>query len=338
MRNTLLIALLFISSLLSAGCFSQPKTYTDTRFVMDTTVRIDAAGPNSEKVKTAVASAFVSFQQIADETDRYLDSSAKGLYALNAHAGQGPFAVGPHLFTLAGMAKEQTFSEFDITLAPLIDLWRLHSKNKTVPADQELAAALRLTEKDKFAVNPGSQTITLAESAALDLGAIAKGYAVDAAAEVLTKDKTVTCALINAGGNIKTIGVKPDGKPWRIALQDPRKTDAYLGILLLNGQEAVATSGDYQRYYEIDGIRYHHILDPHTGLPTRNAISVTIVTASAFLADYYSTLLFILPHERVLEILAAHPEISAVIVDANRQLYVSPALQTRFEVTPNGGK
>lgn len=334
----LLIILLFISSLLSSGCFSQPKTYKDTRFIMDTTVQIDAAGQNGDLVKTAVNNAFRSFQDVADETDRYHDSSAQGLYALNAHAGQGPFAVGTHLLALAEMAHEQTFSEFDATLAPLIDLWQLHGIKKTVPSPQEVTNALLLTGKDKFNVNKEKHTITLANAAALDLGAIAKGYAVDVAAEVLSEDKNVTSALVNAGGNIKTVGTKADGKPWRIALQDPRKTDDYLGVILLNAQESVATSGDYQRYYEVDGIRYHHILDPHTGLPTHNAISVTIVTASAFLADYYSTLLFVLSHDRALEVLAAHPEISAIIVDANQELYISPTLQARFEVTTRGGK
>ena len=102
--------------------------------------------------------------------------------------------------------------------------------------------------------------------------------------------------------------------------------------------KAVATSGDYQRYYEVNGIRYHHILDPHTGMPSRNAISVTIVAASALMTDYYSTLLFVLPHEKVLEVLAAHPEITAIIVKADQEIYVSPSLKSRLELTPAGGK
>lgn len=334
----LLAFLIILSSLLNAGCFSQPKTYKDTRFSMDTTISIEAAGKNTEQVKTAVDNAFTVFQEIADETDRYKESSPKGLYQLNAHAGQGSFTVGHHLLLLADMAHKQTFSEFDISLAPLIDVWRKHSSNKTVPGKQEIDAALALTGKDKFSVATAKQTITLAPGAGLDLGAIAKGYAVDAAAAVLAEDKNVSFALVNAGGNIKTVGNKADGKPWRIALQDPRSSDAYLGIISLKSGEAVATSGDYQRYYEVNGVRYHHILDPHNGMPSRNAISVTIVAASAFMTDYYSTLLFVLPHEKVLELLAAHPEIAAIIVTANKKIYVSPSLQSRFELTPTGGK
>ena len=333
-----LVLLFILSSLLNAGCFSQPKTYKDTRFSMDTTISIEAAGKTNEQIKAAVDNAFRVFQEVADETDRYKDSSPIGLYQLNIHAGQGPFTVGPHLLLLADMAHKQNFSEFDITLAPLIDVWQKHSAAKTVPAKQEIDAALALTGKDKFNVAPEKQTITLASGAGLDLGAIAKGYAVDVAAAVLAEDKNVAFALVNAGGNIKTVGTKADGKPWRIALQDPRRSDAYLGIINLNAGEAVATSGDYQRYYEVDGIRYHHILDPHTGLPSRNAISVTIVAASAFMTDYYSTLLFVLPQEKVLEVLAAHPEIAAIIVQANQEIYVSPALQSRFELTLTGGK
>ena len=334
----ILVLLFILSSLLNAGCFSQPKTYKDTRFSMDTTISIEATGQNNEQVKTAVDNAFRVFQEIADETDRYKDGSPKGLYQLNAHAGQGPFTVGSHLLLLADMAHKQNFSEFDITLAPLIDVWQKHSTAKTVPDNLEIAASLALTGKDKFSVAPEKQTITLAPGAALDLGAIAKGYAVDVAAAVLAEDKYVSFALVNAGGNIKTVGNKADGKPWRIALQDPRRSDAYLGIINLKAGEAVATSGDYQRYYEVNGIRYHHILNPHTGLPSRNAISVTIVAASAFMTDYYSTLLFVLPHEKVLEVLAAHPEIAAIIVKADKEIYISPSLQSRFELTPTGGK
>lgn len=337
MKNVLVL-LFILSSLLNAGCFSQPKTYKDTRFSMDTTISIEATGQNSEQVKTAVDNSFRVFQEIADETDRYKDGSPKGLYQLNAHAGQSPFTVGPHLLLLADMAHKQTFSEFDISLAPLIDVWRKHSADKTVPDNLEIAASLALSGKDKFSIEPEKQTIALAPDASLDLGAIAKGYAVDVAAAVLAEDKNVSFALVNAGGNIKTVGNKAEGKPWRIALQDPRRSDAYLGIINLKAGEAVATSGDYQRYYEVNGIRYHHILDPHTGMPSRNAISVTIVAASAFMTDYYSTLLFVLPHEKVLEVLGAHPEIAAIIVKADQAIYISPALQSRFELTPTGGK
>ncbi|MGL5205924.1 MAG: FAD:protein FMN transferase [Acidaminococcaceae bacterium] len=337
MKN-LCVFLLILSSLLNAGCFSQPKPYKDTRFIMDTTISIEATGKNTEQVKIAVTNAFQAFQEIADETDRYKDNSSKGLYQLNAHAGLGPFPVGPHLLRLVDMAHQQTFREFDITLGPLIDVWRKHSSDKTVPGKQEIDAALSLTGQDKFSVASDKQSITLQAGAALDLGAIAKGYAVDVAAEILAKDENVSFALVNAGGNIKTVGTKADGKPWRIALQDPRRSDAYLGVINLKAGEAVATSGDYQRYYEIDGIRYHHILDPHTGMPSRNAISVTIVAASAFMTDYYSTLLFVLPHEKVLEVLAVHPEIAAIVVKSDGETYVSPSLQSRLELAPAGGK
>ncbi len=333
----LLLTLILLSSLLNAGCFSRPQSYTDTRFLMDTTVSIDAVGQKESKVKDAVDNALRAFQEIADETDRFKDASPCGLFQLNAHAGKGSFAVGQHLFLLTEMAKRQEFSEFDVTLTPLIELWRQHGKDYTVPTEQEIDAALLLSGKDKFNVDSASHSITLQKGSALDLGAIAKGYAVDIAADILRNDKNIAYALVNAGGNIKTIGTKADGKPWRIALQDPRRADSYLGILNLNANEAVATSGDYQRYYEVNGIRYHHILDPHTGLPARNAISVTVVASSALLTDYYSTLLFLLPHEKALEVLAAHPEIATVIVKPDRQIYVSPALQPRFEVTSGGG-
>ena len=327
----LLLAFLLLSSLLTAGCFSHSKNYSDTRFLMDTVVKIDARGESEQILRQTVDEAFRVFTEVADETDRYQDGAANGLYRLNASAGRGPFAAGSHLLYLARMSKEQPFEEFDASLAPLIDLWRRHGIAKTVPGTEELAAAQSLTGKNKYTVNAASGTVTLLTGAGLDLGALAKGYAVDKAAAILTGNKKIAGALVNAGGNIKAVGTKPDGKPWRIALQHPRKSDDFLGVIKLAPQEAVATSGDYQRYYEAGGQRFHHLLDPQTGLPARHAIAVTVVAPSALTADFYSTLLFVLPPEKAIMTVESNSELGAVIVRPDNSVYVSPSLATRFE-------
>ncbi|MEG0830892.1 MAG: FAD:protein FMN transferase [Acidaminococcaceae bacterium] len=302
---------------------------------MDTTVQINAFGAQTPELQTAVSKAFSYFQTIADQTNRYEDASPHGLYQLNAHAGQGFFPVDRHVFRLAQFAQEQPFPDFEITLGPVIDLWRQHGITKTVPSETELQTALALTGKNKMELTFEGDSLALATGSSLDLGAIAKGYAVDGAAAVLAQNQNVTAALINAGGNIKAIGTKTDGKPWRIALQDPRQPQANLGVFLIQDGEALATSGDYQRYYEVDGKRYHHLLNPQDGLPARHTISVTIVNKSALMADYYSTLLFVLPPTAAIA-LAAERQLDIVLVTAQKTVYISPALRPRFESNLQG--
>lgn len=330
MKNYL-FALISLLCLGTAGCFSQPVSVADTRFSMDTLVKIEASGQNETEVKQAVNQAFQAFQETANETDRYQNTGPASLFNLNQQAGNGAQPVGRHAYTLIAFLQQQPLPDVDATIGPVVDSWRRHREAKTLPSSAELDAALRLTGREKINLYPERQAVELLQPGmSLDLGAVAKGYAVDQAAAQLTTAAGISHALVNAGGNIKTIGKKPNQEDWRIAIQDPRNANQQLGILRLRPGEAAATSGDYQRYYEADGKRLHHILDRKTGMPVTHTISVTIVAETALLADYYSTLLFILPREQALAVLAEHPEIQSVIVDDQQQVYVTPQLRTRF--------
>ncbi len=326
----LLIYLLIVSSLLTTGCFFKQQSYKDTRFLMDTIISISTTGKDQASLKSITDEAFIAFNDVADETDRYTSHNPNDLYALNQHNGQGAFAVGDHLYKLIKMGKEEPYSAIEISLGPVIDLWRAHGENKTVPTDEEIKTALAKCGRDKFTLDKTNHTVSLASGSSLDLGAIAKGYAVDYAASVISKNKDVTSALINAGGNIKVIGTKEDGSPWRIGIQDPRNAQKVLGVLALQNGQAIATSGDYQRYYEVNGVRYCHIIDPATGAPARNAISATAVSTSALTADFFSTLLFILPHDEAIAVVEKTPQLEAIIVNPEGEIYVSPGLQKIF--------
>ena len=326
----LLIYLLIVSSLLTTGCFFKQQSYNDTRFLMDTIISISTTGKDQASLKSATDEAFIAFNDVADETDRYASHAPNDLFALNHHNGQGAFTVGDHLYKLINMGKEEPCSAIEISLGPIIDLWRAHGDNKTVPTDEEIKTALAKCGRDKFTLDKTNHTVSLASGSTLDLGAIAKGYAVDYAASVITKNKAVTSALINAGGNIKVIGTKEDGSPWRIGIQDPRNPQKILGVLALQNGQAIATSGDYQRYYEVNGVRYCHIIDPATGAPARNSISATAVSTSALTADFFSTLLFILPHDEAVAVVENTPQLEAIIVNPQGEIYVSPGLQKTF--------
>ena len=329
----LVLLVITISSLLITGCFFQQKTYSykDTRFLMDTIVEITVYGDDEAKLSGASDGGFTAFKGIADVTDNYESRQEKDLFALNLQAGKGPFVVDKKLFTLLSATKKLPYEKIDLTLGPVISLWHEHSKNTTVPTKAEVAAALVKCGHNSYTLDKSTGSVTLPAGTAMDLGAVAKGYAVDRAYDALKKDPAVKSALINAGGNIKILGKKQDGKPWRIGIQDPRHTDKMIGTLEIAPGMSLATSGDYQRFYEVDGVRYHHIIDPDTGYPARNAISTTAVHASAFLADYYSTLLFILPTKEAEAIVEKTDGLEAIIINPHGKIYVSPGLKNIFK-------
>jgi thiamine biosynthesis lipoprotein len=326
--------IILLSSLLLQGCFFQNKNQTirheDTRFMMDTIVSITTTGKDEKTLTEATNKAFTLFQEIADETDSYHSHTDDSLFAINAKAGQGPQKAAPYLFDILQQVLPMRHEQLCLTLGPVISIWNKHREAHTVPSKEEIAAALKESGDNRITLSSEKGTIALAPHSQIDLGAVAKGYAVEKAAHVLEEDPAIKTALINAGGNIKVIGDKEDGSPWRIGIQDPQDSQKLLGTLSVPSGTAIATSGDYQRYYEINGTRYHHILDPATGWPARHAHSVTVVTHSAFMADYYSTLLFVMTSEKAIELAEATPDLEVVYQDTAGRLHISSGLKNRF--------
>ena len=323
-------AVVLLSSLLITGCFFQQKEYSDTRFLMDTLIKITVYGQDNKALEAATTDAFNVFKNVADATDSYEGHVEDDLYALNSNAGKGPFKVNPILLDILTKTEAFHHKQIDLALGKVIDIWQAHGKTKTVPTKEEIQAALATAKPGAFTINQVDGTVTVAPNASLDLGAVAKGYGVEAAAQELKKHPEVESALVNGGGNIKVIGTKKDGKPWRIGIQNPRDNKKLLGTLALTDNMAVATSGDYQRYYEVDGVHYHHIIDPATGFPARGTISATAITTSAYVADYYSTLLFVLPVDEAIKLVENTDDLEAVIEDAQGKIYISPGLKDKF--------
>ncbi len=328
------IFLVLLSSLFLQGCFFQSKKeairHHDTRFMMDTLVSIETTGDDEKVLTEATDGAFRLFQEIADETDSYTAHGETDLYAVNAAAGKGPVKASPHLFQIIETILPRHQDELDLTLGPVIAVWNRHKETQSVPSQAEIAEAMKQTGRDRITLSKENRTLTLDPGTRIDLGAVAKGYAVEETARYLQGQKGVRTALINAGGNIKVLGSKANGKPWRIGIQDPVDPQKLLGTLTVEAGTAIATSGDYQRYYEAGGIRYHHILDPATGWPARHAHSVTVVTDSAFRADYYSTLLFVMPPQEAMKTVKNTAGVEMVYEDSKGTLYISDGLRDRF--------
>ncbi|MDD5128305.1 MAG: FAD:protein FMN transferase [Candidatus Omnitrophica bacterium] len=208
----------------------------------------------------------------------------------------GRLKVSPDTFYIIKRSKEfwqETAGAFDISVAPLVDIWGFSDQKHKVPSIDLIQDTLGLVGSDKIILHENDNVVEFKLSGMkIDLGAIAKGYALDCAA-VRLKEKGISNCLINAGGQVYALGKGPKGN-WRIVIQNPRKRQVS-GIIELEKEESISTSGDYEQFFFDKGKRYSHIINPKTGYPATNDISsVTVIAGSALEADALSTAIFVL--------------------------------------------
>lgn len=195
----------------------------------------------------------------------------------------------------------ETEGAFDPSVYPVVRLWGFQTPKQRVPDDAEITTALRTVGWGRK-VRLSEGLVELDRGSGLDFGGLLKGYAVDRAVGFL-KSKGYSAGLVNAGGNLRVFGTKPDQTPWVIGIRHPRKEGDVIALVTLTNGQAIATSGDYERYFITNGVRYHHLMDPKTGRPSRNGwISVSVIAPDAETADAYSTGLFILGLRRGIEL------------------------------------
>ena len=295
-------------------------------FAMDTTMQITVYGEYEEEAASAVVSEINRLEQLLSRTR---DDSQ--VAQINAHAGDGTAVqVSGEVADLLALAQgysAQTQGAFDITIAPLMDAWGFTKDAYRVPTQAELDALLPLVDDQALEVDTQAGTARLERSGMeLDLGGIAKGYAAGACVELL-ESYGVESALLQLGGNITAMGTRYDGKPWQVAIRDPQNEDAYLCVLPLEDVTA-STSGGYERYFEVDGTTYHHILDPDTGYPARSGlISVTVISPDAARNDALSTALFVMGADRALEFWRTDGGFEAVLVRDDGRVLVTQGLE-----------
>lgn len=220
-----------------------------------------------------------------------------------------------YLLKKAMEISEQTDGAFDVTIGALQEVWGFKGEHPHVPRESEIAGALRSVGYEQIKLL--DSTVSLENGVIIDLGGISKGYAVDQAVCKL-KESGIPAGLVDAGGDLRAFGKKPDGKMWTIAIQHPLKQKTVLGTFDLDSG-AVATSGSYERSFAEHGIRYHHIIDPRTGYPADHCISVTILAGDALTADAFATGVFVLGPEKGMELVEKLFGIEAVIVFEKNQ-------------------
>ncbi len=261
--------------------------------------------------------------RIERKFSRFRDDSVVSEIARNA--GRAPVAVDDETVALVEAALELaqlTGGRFDPTVGVLRRAWNF--REPRVPADDELAALM--PHVNHGAVSVGDGTVFLrAEGMELDLGGVGKEYAVDRVADVL-RAHGVTSALLNFAGDVRTIGGRGDGRPWSIGVADPRAPGRCRFAVRLIGGAGVATSGDYERCFVKDGVRYHHLLDATTGRPARGVMSATVVAASAFLAGRLATAAFLLGPREGLAVIEGTPGVEGCLIDASGAILATPGL------------
>lgn len=323
---TAMICLLFITACEGSDTEEHSKEW----YAMDTFMRVTAYGNAAPKALNEVQDKISQLESKWSVTD-----SGSEIYSIN-HSGSG--AASPETAELISFSleiAEKSGGALDPTVYPVLSAWGFTTDEKHVPPADELSRLLELVDYKKVTVS--ENFVTLGEEMMLDLGAVAKGAASDAAADILRKSG-VKSALIDLGGSIMTIGAKPDGTDWRVGVKNPLG-DGNIGVLTLHDCAAV-TSGMYERYFvDEDGTLYGHIIDPKNGYPVNSELlSATIISPDGTLCDALSTAVFVLGEERAEEL---HREIGGfdmLLITKSGEVIVTQGAADRFKLNDSSLK
>jgi len=300
---------------------------------MGSTLRVSIWTADREGAAAAIAAVFDEFERLEAALSVWRPGS--DVARLNASAGGPPVAIGADTRAVLRAAREAstlTRGKFDITFGALSDVWRFdHDQDNRVPTPEEVAARLPFVDDAAIDVDEAHGTARITRAGVrVHLGGIGKGYAMDRAADLLRAGGHRNF-LIQAGGDLYAAGRRGD-RAWRVGLADPRGSNGDSFATIELADETFSTSGDYERYFVNDGVRYHHLLDPDTGQPARLCRSVTIVARSALQADWLSTGVFILGPDEGLALVERLPDVEAVIVTAANEVKVSSGLGARLRL------
>lgn len=313
----------------NAGTGSQAsalKEQTREVFAMDTYMTLKAYGKDAKKALDA------SVKEIERLDD--LISTGKKTSEISKLNQNGSAKVSSDTMELIEKSRElyqDTDGAFDISVYPIMEAWGFTTEKYRIPGEKELKSLLANMDADKIICNDKDQTVKLARKGMkIDLGGIAKGYTSGRVMKIMKK-YGVKNAVISLGGNVQTLNSKPDGSAWQIAVEDPKDKSSYIGVLSLRNQAAI-TSGGYERYFEKNGKKYHHIIDPKTGYPARKGLSsVTIISEDGTLADGLSTSLFIMGRKKAADYWKKHASaFDAVLVEDDGTIWVTEGIKDSF--------
>ncbi|MFQ5965275.1 MAG: FAD:protein FMN transferase [Candidatus Scalinduaceae bacterium] len=312
----------------SEGENGKPKLFKKVMLSMGTVFEVSAYASDNYKTEKTFNDVFKEINRLDYLMSNYKDDSE--LSKVNKNAALGPVYCDIELIHIIEQSlkySDVTKGAFDITIGPLMKMWGFFKGQGKIPGKEDLESILKsvsykniiIEEKVKKSLfrRPSIvKTISFKDhNTKIDLGAIGKGYALDTATRILRKNG-IKSALINFAGNIYAYGTPPGKKSWAIGLQHPRKNDSIIGSFKIK-DKAVSTSGDYEKFFIVDGERHSHIIDPRTGKPVKGIVSVTVIADNATRADALSTGIFVLGLEEGMKLIEGLPDVEGVIIHEN---------------------
>jgi len=313
----------YLLILILTGCGQVPSV-KETRILMDTFCEISCYGDSKDKSIAAIGAAFKEMERIEKVFSKFNKNSE--VSNINRLAGLEKVAASEEVFKLT--EKSVYYSRisdgaFDITAAPLMEIWGFVRRHKSIPDKETIENALEGVGYKNIELDPKKLSVKfLNKKTKIDFGGIAKGYAVDRAKDVLVS-RGIKNGLVNLGGNIFALGSAPGNKAWKIGVEDPRNKGKLLRSFELTNR-AISTSGNYERFFEIGGKRYSHIINPLTGEPCQGIISVTVAADSAEQADGLSTAIFVMGEEKGLNLAKSIKGIKVLILKEDGKIISYP--------------
>jgi thiamine biosynthesis lipoprotein len=315
----LIMAILITGTTVNADSSIQKLSRSEE--LMDTFFTITVYSDKPETAETAIAEAFGNIKKIESELSVYSEDSEL------ARLNRNKMLESPSEDLKINIGRSLYYSNlsdgaFDITVLPILDLYaRSFIETNSAPSGEEINKELKKVDYKRVIIK--EKEIKIGDDQSITLGGIAKGYAVEKAIEIL-KRHNITMALVDASGNMRALGKKPEGV-WNVAMEDPRDMNNYITIIPMDNN-AVSTSGDYERYFD-DKMKYHHIINPKTGYSATELISVTIVTDNAFDADALSTAVFVLGKEKGMKLIESLPGVEGLIITREKEILRSSGLK-----------
>lgn len=341
MKRIKIVAIIMIITVLIVGCGEKTddNKISKREFLMGTVVDIDVYDKLDEEILEKVYDRLFEIESKMSKTIKTSD-----INKVNKKSGINSVQVDEETWKTIKKTKNLsnlTGGEFDPTIGPLSNLWEINSSDpdrKNIPKDKDIKRLLNKINYENIILENNNKVYLKESGMELDLGGSAKGFAADEAKKILMENGS-NSAMIDLGGDLYALGEKPNGEAWRIGVRDPRSENKdYLGVLEIRDKSMV-TSGDYERYFEVEGKRYHHIIDPKTGYPVDNDLmSVTIISNSSLEGDVFSTASFIMGLDNGKNFIENQKEIEGIFITKDKNIYLTSGVEDKFTLRDIDGE
>ncbi|WP_447977663.1 FAD:protein FMN transferase [Candidatus Nitrospira bockiana] len=335
LRASCFLLLAFLFSGLAPSAAADAVVVKRSQMLMGTLVFVTAVAPDDATAQQAAGAAFSEIRRLEALLSTWIPTSE--ISRLNAAAGRAPVSLSLDTLALLERSLEMarlTDGAFNITMGPVIDAWSV-TEQARIPDPEQLARLYPIIDLAGLQLDLRTGTAFLTRAGMrVDVGGIGKGFAADYAVTAMQRAGAIA-GVVALSGDIKTFGQPPDREAFVFGIQHPRQEGALLGRLELR-DEAISTAGDYERFFERDGVRYHHILDPRTLQPARGCQSVTVVAKEGVVADGLDTGIFVMGPDRGMDLVERLPGVEAIIVDREGRLRISSGLKARLILTDPG--